>query len=316
MVRVRERVEPDLEKTAAYREKRRAYRKVAQALEPGLGVPVMDGYTLGLYEKSMPGACPSPKSWRLRVRPVTTASKSASMRRMRSSPGWTGAKRSGCASWRAPPGAGCPVATMCLSAHRRYPLGSEDPETAGRGMEIFEGAVLLAEAVGVRLIQLAGYDEYYRESNARTRENFLRNLRRAVHFAAAHKVQLGFETMETPFMDTCEKAMRYVAQIGSPYLSVYPDIGNMTNAAKLYRTDVLDDLASAGGHIAAMHLKETRPGRLPRGPLRDRARGFPRRGAKGARSRGARLYGRILVYGGTGVEGPASGKQPVPAPPV
>ena len=37
MVRVRERVEPDLEKTAAYREKRRAYRKVAQALEPVWG---------------------------------------------------------------------------------------------------------------------------------------------------------------------------------------------------------------------------------------------------------------------------------------
>lgn len=37
MVRVRERVESDLEKTAAYREKRRAYRKVAQALEPVWG---------------------------------------------------------------------------------------------------------------------------------------------------------------------------------------------------------------------------------------------------------------------------------------
>ncbi|GKH46756.1 MULTISPECIES: L-ribulose-5-phosphate 3-epimerase [Anaerotruncus] len=220
----------------------------------------MDGYTLGLYEKSMPGSLSLPEKLAaareagydcLEISIDETDEKLARL-------DWGEEERLRLVESAAR--AGCPVATMCLSAHRRYPLGSEDPETAGRGMEIFEGAVLLAEAVGVRLIQLAGYDEYYRESNARTRENFLRNLRRAVHFAAAHKVQLGFETMETPFMDTCEKAMRYVAQIGSPYLSVYPDIGNMTNAAKLYRTDVLDDLASAGGHIAAMHLKETRPG--------------------------------------------------------
>lgn len=37
MVRVRERVEPDLEKTAAYGRSARAYRKVAQALEPVWG---------------------------------------------------------------------------------------------------------------------------------------------------------------------------------------------------------------------------------------------------------------------------------------
>lgn len=31
---------------------------------------------------------------------------------------------------------------------------------------------------------------------------------------------LGFETMETPFMDTVEKAMHYVKLVDSPYLGV------------------------------------------------------------------------------------------------
>lgn len=45
--------------------------------------------------------------------------------------------------------------------------------------------------------------------------------------AAEKGIVLGFETMETPFMDTVEKAMRYVNLVSSPYLGVYPDIGNL-----------------------------------------------------------------------------------------
>ena len=35
-------------------------------------------------------------------------------------------------------------------------------------------------------------------------------------------------------MNTVEKAMRYVNKIDSPYLGVYPDMGNITNAAKIW----------------------------------------------------------------------------------
>ena len=79
---------------------------------------------------------------------------------------------------------------------------------------------------------------------------------------AAHKgILLGFETMETPFMDTTQKAMNYVERINSPYLGIYPDGGNLTNAAKLYGTDVLEDLETGRGHLVALHLKETVPGK-------------------------------------------------------
>ena len=39
---------------------------------------------------------------------------------------------------------GMPIRTMCLSGHRKYPLGSSQPEVSGRGMEIMEKALELA----------------------------------------------------------------------------------------------------------------------------------------------------------------------------
>ncbi|MDR0630084.1 MAG: TIM barrel protein [Treponema sp.] len=48
----------------------------------------------------------------------------------------------------------------------------------------------------------------------------------------------------------------------SPYLLVYPDCGNITNAAKQYGGDELADLRSGKGSIAALHLKETLPGKF------------------------------------------------------
>lgn len=72
-------------------------------------------------------------------------------------------------------------------------------------------------------------------------------------------VLLGFETMETEFMNTVEKAMKYVCLVDSPYLQIYPDIGNLTNAAVTYKQDIYDDMALGKGHLIAMHLKETVP---------------------------------------------------------
>lgn len=57
-------------------------------------------------------------------------------------------------------------------------------------------------------------------------------------------------------MNTSEKAMKYVDAIKSPYLNVYPDIGNIRNASE----DVVRDLTTAKGHIIAAHLKETKEG--------------------------------------------------------
>jgi len=156
--------------------------------------------------------------------------------------------------------AGLPIGSICLSGHRKYPLGSNDAATEARSLEIMEKAIVLAADLGVRVIQLAGYDVYYEPSNAETEARFLCNLRKSVAMAAQYGVMLGFETMETAFMNTVEKAMHYVNAVQSPYLSVYPDAGNCVNAALQYGTSAVDDFKCGAGHIAAVHLKESKPG--------------------------------------------------------
>lgn len=155
---------------------------------------------------------------------------------------------------------GMPIRTLNLSGNRKFPLGSEDPETVKKGLEMVRKAVDLADDLGIRIVMIPGYDEYYNESTPKTRERFAENLNLAVAMAAQKSVTLAFETMETEFMNTVEKSMQSVNGVRSPYLNVYPDIGNMTNAAKTYGKDVLKDLKSGSGHLVAMHLKETKPG--------------------------------------------------------
>ena len=123
-----------------------------------------------------------------------------------------------------------------------------------------EKAISFADDLGIRIIQLAGYDVYYEEGNEKSRERFIENLEKATKMAATRGILMGFETMETEFMNTTEKAMQYVNLIGSPYLGVYPDSGNLTNASLLYNKSVAEDLETGRGHIVAMHLKETLPG--------------------------------------------------------
>ncbi len=160
-----------------------------------------------------------------------------------------------------------PIRSLCLSGHRKYPFGAADPAIRARSMEIVEKAINLADALGIRIIQLAGYDVYYEESTRTSQALFIENLKKATAMAACKGVMLGFETMETEFMNTVAKSMSYVRLVDSPYLGVYPDCGNLTNAAVACGTSVIDDLESGRHHIMALHLKETVPGKFREVPF-------------------------------------------------
>lgn len=151
---------------------------------------------------------------------------------------------------------GTPIRTMCLSGHRKYPLGSMDEKTRNRSLDIMKRALDFANDIGIAIIQLAGYDVYYEESTDKTAALFEENLRKCADMAEKAEIMLGFETMETPFMNTVEKAMKYVDIIHSPKLQVYPDIGNLTNGSD----DVVADILKGKEHIIAAHLKETKEG--------------------------------------------------------
>lgn len=218
-------------------------------------------YLLGMYEK----AVPSELTWTERLEvaqqsgfdyvEMSVDESDARLARL----DWTADERREVV--RAIESTGVPVRSMCLSGHRKYPLGASDPSVEARSLEIMQKACELACDLGIRTIQLAGYDVYYEEGTPETRKRFEENLARAVDMAAREGVLMGFETMETPFMDTVEKAMRYVDLIDSPYLGVYPDLGNLTNASFLYGKSVHDDVATGRGHIVAAHCKETVAGK-------------------------------------------------------
>lgn len=90
---------------------------------------------------------------------------------------------------------GTPIYTMCFSAQRKYSLGSLTKEKHDKAMEIALKAIEFASYIGIRIIQLAGYDCYYEESNMQTRNAFIDNLKKIVNMAAKKGILLGFETM-------------------------------------------------------------------------------------------------------------------------
>lgn len=151
--------------------------------------------------------------------------------------------------------------SMALSGQRKYPLGSLLEETRKKSLEILEKAIILANDLGIRVIQLAGYDVYYEgKGNEITRKYFLENLKKGVEIAAKYGILLAFETMETNFMDTVKKAREVVDYIDSPFLMIYPDLGNIKNASLIYNNDVLDDIKLGKGKTVAAHIKESIPG--------------------------------------------------------
>ena len=235
--------------------------------------------TLGLYEKAMPGSL----TWEEKLSvakatgfdaiEISIDESDQKLARLE----WTAEQRLSLLNMSRQKG--IMINTMCLSGHRKYPLGSSDRETEYHGMEIMKKAIQLASDIGIRIIQLAGYDVYYNETGSpETRQRFIDNLIISVEMAAAKGVILAFETMETDFCNTISKAMDFVSIVNSPYCKVYPDVGNITNAASstipelsnefpLEFSEKTDDLVcldirSGKGHIAAAHLKETVPGKF------------------------------------------------------
>ena len=150
---------------------------------------------------------------------------------------------------------GIAIPSMCLSAHRRFPFGSRDDAVRSRAREIMTQAIQLARDLGIRTIQLAGYDVYYEQQDEGTKQRFAEGLVWAVESAAAAQVMLAVEIMDTPFMNSITKWKVWEQQIASPWFSVYPDVGNLT----AWGNNVDDELSLGIDRIAAIHLKDTYP---------------------------------------------------------
>lgn len=159
-----------------------------------------------------------------------------------------------------------PLQSMCLSAHRKFPFGSSDEIIRTEAMEIMEKAITMAYKLGIRCIQMAGYDVYYEKQSQQTHLRFIDGMKQAVKMAERAGIMLGVEIMDTPYLNSLTKFEVLKREIPSPYFMAYPDVGNISG----WNHDVSTELKLGRDHIVQVHLKDTlRVSGTSKGKFRD-----------------------------------------------
>ena len=211
-------------------------------------------HLLGIYEK----AFDEKESWETRLRKakqlgfdfveISIDEKDFRIERLYEDPAETEALRQTCVK------VGIGFQSMCLSAHRRFPFGSSDPKVREKAYDIMQRAIDYSCALGIRVIQLAGYDVYYEESTPESVRLYREGMQWAARQAAQKQVMMAVEVMDTPFMNSITKIAGYIAQMQSPWFRVYPDLGNLSAWAE---NDPLKELEGGISSIVGVHVKDT-----------------------------------------------------------
>lgn len=229
--------------------------KDTAALGRGLGVTSSLELPVGIYEKALPASL----SWEDRLLLaeelgydyVEIAIDESDRRLSRLS--WDASQRQALRALCSR--TGVRIQTMCLSAHRKYPLGSADPDIRARSWQIMRGALRFAVDVGISMVQVAGYDVFYEPSTPASQARFLNGLGQSARWAAGAGVMLGLENVDTELVDSVAKAMYYVEEINSPWFQLVADMGNLAAAGY----DPATELRHGKGHIVGIHVKDARP---------------------------------------------------------
>ncbi|WP_109472495.1 L-ribulose-5-phosphate 3-epimerase [Ornithinimicrobium cavernae] len=166
---------------------------------------------------------------------------------------------------------GVRVPTLCLSAHRRFGLGSGDPETLATARRIAAQAVELADAVGVRVIQVAGYFAYYEQADPGARGRFVAEMSRFAQLAGRYGVMLALENIDTADVGSVRDACQIADEVDSQWFGIYPDVGNIV----VNGHDVASDLRAIGSRAVGIHLKDARLGEPRRVPFGTGSVPFP-----------------------------------------
>ena len=218
-----------------------------------MNVIVRDELKLGIYEKALPDGL----DWRGRLDAagrlgfdfveMSVDETDGRLERLQ----WDKSERKAFREAVADSGIGVP--SMCLSGHRRFPLGSRESAIRQRAELIMRDAIRLAVDLGIRTIQLAGYDVYYEEGGEDTRAMFVEGLRRGLELAARENVMLAMEIMDHPLQSSITKFLKLREALSSPWFTVYPDLGNLS----AWGNDVAGELELGIEKIVALHLKDT-----------------------------------------------------------
>ena len=146
--------------------------------------------------------------------------------------------------------------SMALSGLRKYPYGSSDTSVREKAILVTKKAILLAKKLGIRMIQLAGYDVYYEKANQNSKKYFLDSVKKVIKIANEHSVMLSFEIMDTKFMGTISNYYKVLENINSPWLKIYPDIGNLWQWSS---PNIEKELLLGQNDIIGLHFKDTKP---------------------------------------------------------
>jgi L-ribulose-5-phosphate 3-epimerase len=211
---------------------------------------------VGIYEKALP----ADRSWEKRLEAASSAgydfvelSVDESDERL-SRLTWTASERAELR--KAIKNTGVPILTMGVSGHRKFPLGSASRETRDRAVDILYRAIDFASDIGVKTIQVMGYDVFYEVSSNETQKRYLDGLKLGAKRAATAGVMLGVENVDVEFSESIEKVMQIVRAVDSPWVNTYPDMGNFVAAG----FDPVQQLRFGKGHIVAIHVKDATPG--------------------------------------------------------
>ncbi|MFA0190395.1 L-ribulose-5-phosphate 3-epimerase [Vibrio lentus] len=148
---------------------------------------------------------------------------------------------------------GVPLQSMCLSAHRKFPFGSADPAIREQAVIHMEKAISLAYKLGIRTIQLAGYDVYYEPADKVTHRRFIEGMKLSAQLAERSGVMLAVEIMDTDYLNSLSKFEVLSREVNSPYFTAYPDVGNISG----WNYDIVTELKLSKPHITQIHLKDT-----------------------------------------------------------
>lgn len=148
---------------------------------------------------------------------------------------------------------GIPVSEICLSALSTFTLGNTDEKICKKGCALLFSAIDFAQKSGTRIIQIPACAVPKNQTLSSVHhELFLNNLKAAIEYASTKAVIIALENMEDDYSGTISKCTKIIETIASPYVCLYPDVGNLTNAVNARLSDIASEFSGGGGQKYSM----------------------------------------------------------------
>lgn len=148
------------------------------------------------------------------------------------------------------------IMTVALSAHRRFPWGSSDPETRSRADWLAKDAIELAYDLEASCVQIAGYFTRSEPTHKNARSYFLDGLARSLSLAEQRGVVLALENVDDSDVTSVDEGLEILGAVESGSLKLCVDVGNLAGNEH----DVTTQLKSALPVAFGVQLKDARPG--------------------------------------------------------